>query len=390
MSTDFGLDSLFAISSSEVRKYWGLLLFEQMFGDIPEHLISILFSKNLMRCLMNHLALPDRYLHRVALKVLKAIHARVVTEPQATNAAISGLLGPNGHVNFDHVTKTKTVEKLLSQIDAQTLRTVLPLFERLILKPQVGDETGAASRRQILADQLLSLIRSRQIDSISKAALSEYNACIEQLLAFFVDVAYFSPRLAAEPPVSKASQDIFRSRISSSLTHLVAKVADPAQFPYYVVMIIHKREEDVDSQPLFDVDENVRKTVARAWKTLDKLHLKAGKPQSSRQNLLRAFKLLYSLTILQMYNGDSDAVTILDELRNCYDSLVKHREKDKQGGSEVLVEILLSLVSKPSLLFRRLAQQVFGAFAPCVNATGLQSMIAVSQFNLIGGSTCKS
>ncbi|KAA6413200.1 MAG: DNA polymerase V [Lasallia pustulata] len=371
-------NSLFAASSSEVRKYWGLLLFEQMFGGIPEHLISILFSKNLMRCLMNHLTLPDRYLHRVALKVLKAIHARVVTEPQAITAAISGLLGPNGHVNFDHVTKTKTVEKLLSQIDAQTLRTVLPLFERLILMPQAGDETGAASRRQILADQLLSLIRSRQIDNISKAPLSEYNACIEQLLAFFVDVAYFSPRLAAEPPVSKASQDVFRSRISSSLTHLVAKVEDPAQFPYYVAMIIHKREkENVDSQPLFDADENVRKTVARAWKTLDKLHLKAGKPQSSRQNLLRAFKLLYSLTILQTYNGDSDAVTILDELRSCYDSLVKHRENDKQGGPEILVEILLSLVSKPSLLFRRLAQQVFGAFAPRVNATGLQSMVAV-------------
>ena len=362
-----------------------------MFGDVPEHLIPVLFSKNLMRCLMNHLAVPDRYLHRVALKVIKAIHGRVETEPQATTAVIGGLLGPNGHVNFDHVTKTKTVEKLLSQVDAQTLRTVLPLFEHLILKPQVQEETGAASRRQIFADQLLFAVRSRPVDSISETAVSEWSVCIEQLLNFFVDVAYFSPKLAAEPPVSKSSQDVFRSRISSCLTHLIAKAEDPAQFPYHVVTIIRIREQgNENSQPLFDADDNIRKTVVRAWKTLDKLRLKADKPQSSGQNLLRAFKLLYSLTILQTYNGDSDAVTILDELRSCYNSLVKHRDKDNQGGSEIMVEILLSLVSKPSLLFRRLAQQVFGAFAPSVNAAGLQSMIAVSQLHFTGRSTRRS
>lgn len=362
-----------------------------MFGDVPEHLLPVLFSKNLIRCLMNHLAVPDRYLHRVALKVLKAIHARVEIDPQATSAVMDGLLGPNGHVNFDHVTKTKTVEKLLSQVDPHTLLAVLPLFEHLILNPQVQEETGAASRRQMLADQLLSAIRSRQIDSLPKTAVSKYHACIEELLTFFVDVAYFSSRLAVEPPIAKASQDVFRSRVSSCLTHLVAKTEDPAQFPYYVVMTIHKREhEDMDSQPLFDADDNIRKTVARAWKILDKLHSKADKPQASRRNLLRAFELLYSLTILQTYNGDSDAVTILDELRGCYDSLVKHRDQDNQGGSEIMVEILLSLVSKPSLLFRRLAQQVIGAFAPSVNATGLQSMIAVSQLDLIGGFTRNS
>ena len=362
-----------------------------MFGDVPEHLIPVLFSKNLMRCFMNHLALPDRYLHRITLKVLKAIHARVEIEPQIRTAVIRGLLGPNGHANFDYVTKTKTVEKLLSQIDAQILRTVLPLFEHLILKPQVREETGAASRRQMLADQLLSVLRSRQIDGLSKAAVSEYNACMEHLLTFFVDVAYFSPRLAVEPSISKASQDVFKSRIASCLTHMVAKTEDPAQFPYYVVTTIHKREkEDADNRPLFDADDNIRKNVARAWKTLDKVHLKAVKPRASGQNMLRAFKLLYSLTILQTYNGDSESVNILDELRSCYDSLVKHRDKDNQGGSEIMVEILLSLVSKPSLLFRRLAQQVFGAFAPSVNAAGLQSMIAVSQLHFIGRFTHES
>lgn len=362
-----------------------------MFRDVPEHLLPVLFSKNLMRCLVNHLAFPDRYLHRVALKVLKSIHARVDIEPKASTAALGGLLGPNGHVNFDHVTKTKTVEKLLSQVDVHTLRIVLPLFEHLILKPQVQDEIGAASRRQMLADQLLSAIRSRQIDSLPKKAVSEYHAFIKQLLTLFVDVAYFSTRLAVEPPITKPSQDVFRSRISSCLTHLVGKAEDPAQFPYYVIMTICKREhEDSSSQPFFDADNNVRRTVARAWKTLDKLHAKAEKPQASSMGLLRAFELLYSLIILQTYNGDSDAVSILDELKSCYDSLVKHRDQDSQEGSEIMVEILLSLVSKPSLLFRRLAQQVFGAFAPSVNASGLQSMIAVCQFHLAGYFTRRS
>src|SRR5207247_7942762 len=71
---------------------------------------------------------------------------------------------------------------------------------------------------------------------------------------------------------------------------------------------------------------------------------------------IQAFKLLYSMTILQVYNGDADAVSMLDELKFCYSRFLGHK-KSEQGptseASDTLVEILLSFASKQSQLLRR-------------------------------------
>lgn len=97
-----------------------------------------------------------------------------------------------------------------------------------------------------------------------------------------------------------------------------------------------------------------------------------------------ALKLLYSLTILQVYSGDADAVSMLDELEFCYSRLLgdkgdesNSKKEDKTEASDALIEILLSFASKPSQLFRRMSEQVFGAFADQVTADGLDSLVSV-------------
>lgn len=86
------------------------------------------------------------------------------------------------------------------------------------------------------------------------------------------------------------------------------------------------------------------------------------------------------MTILQIYNGDGDAVSMLDELKFCYSKFLGNKKSDQDeasDASDALVEILLSFSSKPSQLFRRMSEQVFGAFADQVTADGLQSLISV-------------
>lgn len=91
------------------------------------------------------------------------------------------------------------------------------------------------------------------------------------------------------------------------------------------------------------------------------------------------------MTILQVYNGDTDAVSMLDELKLCSSKLLGHHKKSKssksgeeqQEAADVLVEILLSFASKQSQLFRRTSEQVFGAFANHVTVSGLESLLAV-------------
>lgn len=98
------------------------------------------------------------------------------------------------------------------------------------------------------------------------------------------------------------------------------------------------------------------------------------------------------MTVLQVYNGDADAVSMLDELEFCYTKFTSAKKKDNDDeeaadASDALVEILLSFASKQSQLFRRMSEQVFGAFADKVTTNGLDSLVSVC-FLLIFSSVC--
>lgn len=85
------------------------------------------------------------------------------------------------------------------------------------------------------------------------------------------------------------------------------------------------------------------------------------------------------MTVLQVYNGDPDAVSMLDELELCCSKFIgKESKKDEEtDASDALVEILLSFASKQSQLFRRMSEQVFAAFADKVTENGLDSLVSV-------------
>lgn len=86
------------------------------------------------------------------------------------------------------------------------------------------------------------------------------------------------------------------------------------------------------------------------------------------------------MTVLQVYSGDADAVSMLDELEFCYSKFLgdeSKKKRDTSDASDALVEILLSFASKQSQLFRRMSEQVFGAFADQVTENGLESLISV-------------
>ena len=73
-----------------------------------------------------------------------------------------------------------------------------------------------------------------------------------------------------------------------------------------------------------------------------------------------------------MLNDEPDAVAVLEDLVACYSA------KDASTDSTtMLVELLLSFVSKPSSLFRKLAEQVFSVLAPDITAESLQSLVDI-------------
>jgi DNA polymerase phi len=335
---------------------------------------------------MNQLSSPARYLHLAAEKSINSLVRRVKSEISMAVLSLKGLMSPpNGEVNFDQVTKTKTVEKLAILISESCLDEFLHLLRGLAINPGVKDDKGAASRRRVIGDLLLNAARSKSmVIGGGKSIPPESEEGIRQILSLLVEFAYFarndqssSPCGVDDPPISPASHDMFKSRISSCLTDLTSKSSNPSTFAFHVVGVIHSRQKVGGSSPMLVVDGGVAAVIGKAWKLLERIHLKEQSSSAQKRPFLIAFKLLYSLMILQVYNGDADAVNMLDELKDSYYKLSENKKPSTQGGAEALVEIILTLVAKPALLFRRIGPHVFSACCSNLNEPALESMTQV-------------
>lgn len=268
----FRKDGLFAHASSEERKYWGFLLFTKVLNEGPSQQASQIFTKNLVRCLMNQLAVEDRYLNRMAVKSAKSIQARVTKEPEFAATAINGLLGPTGSVNFDQVTKTKTVEKIAVEANVDALKEIVPLLEKLIAKPGTDDSKAAASSRQFLANLLVSIVRARVSASQDEDGAQ---AILEQIVMIFVRHAYFTPQnteKGPQPALTPQTQELFRNRINSCLNSLIASQKYAAVLPYSVVRQIRDATKSEEyGKSIISIEGGLGDSVKAAFKSLKKM-----------------------------------------------------------------------------------------------------------------------
>jgi DNA polymerase phi len=127
-------ERLFSRNASSFQKFRGLLIFSSYLQGFAANesgarkLITPLFSKHLMACLMNHAAEQDRYLHRIALKALAAVESVAASNQHTVYPMLSSLLGSNGGFNFDQRTKTQTVAKVLHHAGGQDATKVIKLL----------------------------------------------------------------------------------------------------------------------------------------------------------------------------------------------------------------------------------------------------------------------
>jgi DNA polymerase phi len=249
--------------------------------EAPQHLAVVAFSQNMVRCLMNQLIQKERFLHRMAERTLKAIEVKAASEPSFAVAAVNGLIGPYGDINFDKLTKTRTIERLLAESNLEALDAITEIF-LVLINDMVGDEKATASKRRMLADYLVSALRSR----LSQAPTSDFEAFHEYAMKVFVLLGHFGffidPSL--QPPFPPTTQEMFRSRFTSCLNGLTS--SHPG-FIYDVIDMIHRRREGDSTYKFYiDLDQSSAEALDQAWKTLGKI-IKKVHPLTFLYKLLR-------------------------------------------------------------------------------------------------------
>lgn len=209
--------------------------------------------------------------------------------------------------------------------------------------------------RQIYAHYLFKLTTQAKPDSES---VGDKPSVIELGITELASCAY-SNKQQFEPALSEKTREVFRSRLSSAFARLTKRREDFTNLCDAVVSI--------DTSAVTMNDEIIAER-SNALKAMRKL-LKAGKKSSKKDaDTSIGLALLYAITILQLYDGAPDAISILHDLQSCSEKV----KASDSGTSELLVEILLSLVSRPSTMMRQISQQVFEAFTSQMSPDALQ------------------
>lgn len=374
-------ENLFSQSSSDERKFWGLQIFSTLVLSAPEWALPALFSQNLMRCIINQRADKTRALYDAAAEPLKKIQARVRRYPFLASVFIKNLTTGNGTILFDRTAKSKLVEELLSAADNNAALSVVQLFEALISQPQADDEPSAETIRQGIADLLLNAARNRTKKKAGNLNLGPDLQWLLHILQTFSQCAYCIPAQSSAPsipipPISNKSRNVFRARLSSLLAHLIGFDKD-INWPGIVVDHIRVCAEDSGEwRWAVKLHGDARKTLEKTLSTLADLGPSRQRDPDDSERTNYSLKLLLSLATLQVFGEDPDAISILEELHESK-VLQSVKEDGTQPAERVIVEVLLSFISQPSTLFRKIAERVFGAITSLLTRESMASLIVV-------------
>ena len=373
-------NGLFHTSSSAERKALGFQVLAMAITSAPSPLLRQLFTPNLTRCIINQRAGSQRYLFDAAKAALNSVVARSKQDPSATSGLIQGLI-EEGAANFDQATKTKTIETLLSQSNAEALAGIVDFIQKLMRKPNVkqGEQSQADAQRRMLADLLLSIVRTHKepTDLFVKHDSKQKNATpatwLNTVLDTFIELGYCEPAASDEvsPPLSDSSKSICRTRLSSCVAQLMnLPLADASSAVYGLLKALRSSKRSYFQA---SASKETKALLKRTDKAIQDAQDKVAKTKNqSKAATAQAFALLFAMSVFQIYNEEPDAVPVLEDLHACAGDWGKDTD-----SASVLVELLLSFVSKQSALFRKLAEQVFSAFTGSLNADGLQSMLDI-------------
>lgn len=361
--------TMFSSSSSAERKALGLQVLSLAISTAPKPMLSyVLRSQNITKCILDQRSSPERYLFDAAKVPLNQMAIRAKHEPELASVLICALLG-DAPPNFDQLTKSKTVYSIIREASGKAMEEIVSFIQSRI-EMTGRDQNGAENYRRMLADLLLNAIRvHRQSDNLfhsesDHAEPKHLAPWARMLLGYLVFFGYErqDPYLK-NPMFSEASQAMFRNRLMSCLGCLLDHTMEKAVIgPLHVINVL-----STISQLRKDLSEEERAVVGLATNIANQA-VKGG----SDEGTMRAFQLIFSLCIIQVYNEEPDSLAVLEDLVPCYQSLGNSGE-----SSTMLVELLLGFISKPSALFRKLAEQVFSVFATQLTAESLQSLAII-------------
>ncbi|ODV70552.1 DNA polymerase V [Hyphopichia burtonii NRRL Y-1933] len=381
-------ESLFSDKSSHERKFWGFEIFAKFVSALQSSQVQYLFTPNFMRCLINQSAQSNRLLNKISTKTLNILldvaKKDYTKAPEILSRLVDESLG--GCWNFDLITKSKITDTLVTilgfvdndKVNDSEVEHVLISIKKLLLdkfekavESQEGDEESMKKPndnvQKWVLDKLLGLFKnSKKFEMLDSKWLDD-------IFKFLIRNSFFksSHQKNISGNIRKLSQDRLNSFLSDTLSSTKSK-----SYTSFCIKYINKLEKSDEYQLSLEFDDELINVKSECHELLSSIkELNKMTKLESRKDQLKCFELLFSMVLIQLYMGDDETVTVLGELRGCYESVfVESLENIDVDPAIVLTEVILSFVSRKSLLLKKLSLIVWETFLCSKNDDGTEKL----------------
>ncbi|KAF9053534.1 hypothetical protein BDZ89DRAFT_1056125 [Hymenopellis radicata] len=403
-------ESLFSSTSTPQRKYWGFQIFQKALPRLSEDVLPMIFTKNFMRTWINQLSKPDRYLHKAAKQNASDVAAFVKERPQLGMGLIVQLTGANGSPQFDKLTKTKTVENILSSMSAEGITHYVDhLIQQFNECDGIdkNDVDALNARRSWIIDQLVALVRN--------GSILKDDHWLQTVLEWLLVNGLFIVRKPSKqklhrgtetvlkPPLSEELRATCRARLLSCLGDLTTRlqpsrvdgkpvravgVASNGEFwicrTLSIIEALQKDSKHITALAEVDAEDLALHTQVR---TLD-TQLQQPHADGAQNDSALGCRLLLSGLLIQEYCTDQESwnTEVLESCTNYAQHFVvkpksKKSKKDKVDTEspapiDGLVDALIGMLEKSSSYLRTLGNNAFSLLSGSVTETSIDLILA--------------
>ncbi|KAL6249880.1 DNA-directed DNA polymerase [Rhinocladiella similis] len=313
------------------------------------------------------------------------------SEPSFTASCIRALLRCVDYGNFDQITKTKTIQSFFNSADDRVLKFLSEILKSIAAEDVSDEDDKQIIKRQKTIIDLQFQVVASVLHNAQQKDRSEHPRDLQiarDIMEVWLLESSSMPRPKFYvPELLDTSREHVKERLALAFEHALKLKA--VGLMILMDTVLRLKPTDTNQQSLSSkFEESVYTLVQQAWKRLSDLSDRSERQphSSSTDKSYPGFSdglcLLYCLILFQIYNGETDAVGILQDVLEYQDRWKPLKTKESrsqavQDPADAMVEIILSFASRPSKFLRTVTLQIFEAFAPFVTRHGLESLCRI-------------
>ena len=391
------------MQSTHERKFLAMNVILKMASRLSVEQVKVVFGECIVRCMINSCQSKMNYLFNAVRNVLQKLPDQLAENKDAEQVIITVLkclTGKYGHVAFDSMTKSKTIEELTSKL-SNDMKGYFDWLKQVFTAGTTSTEDKEATEipekdvnecRGWVAEQMIVLLRA------CKSKKDE--TLLIEITNFLFFHAHFSalkktkkePVLKSIPsiPISDATHQLYKTRFNTALAELsniyqtkvegetknpIGGVGEDGELYTWKVLCFAKKILEMPKHAQLVAVWTPE--VYESWNTsLEKIS--AMQAEGDTDGIFSiGTQLLFVHTTLQLFSNREEAIDTLQELDVCFEKSKekKRRKKTEPHWTEVLTEILLGFMAQSSHLMRQVVDLVYPTLIPHLTEDAVDLLI---------------